>query len=96
MGGGKDYTDMVEKFRYQFQFLQNFITFLSLTNLSQMMMMLLHLFKPLVLFHSILQFRIVGTWLLFHQWFFQKSMKLPFLTPLFYWLKLVLLLLISL
>ena len=31
-----------------------------------------------------------------HQCFFQKSMKLPFLTPHFYWLKLVLLLLISL
>ena len=31
-----------------------------------------------------------------HQWLRQISMKLLFLTPLFYWLKLVLLLLISL
>ena len=66
MGGGKDYTEMVEKISLPASFLQNFITFLSLTNLSQMMM-LLHLFKPLVLFHSTLQCRIVGTWLIFEQ-----------------------------
>ena len=91
MGGGKDYTDMVEKFRYQFQFLQNFITFLSLTNLSQMMMMLLHLFKPLVLFHSILQCRIVGTWLLFeHNRSFTWSMYEEYLNFLVFYLSQVL------